>query len=68
MRQGATAGLPKKRIGPPSLGGRVVLTQFVQMSVAFQPRAGCVFLEPLDDLNSFNDIAKKCVKSWKTQV
>ena len=22
----------------------------------------------LDDLNSFNDIAKKCVERWKTQV
>ena len=29
----------------PISGGRVVLTQFVQMSVLFQLRAGCVFLE-----------------------
>ena len=50
MRQGATAGLPKKRNRAPIYGGRVVLTQFVQMSVAFQPRAGCVFLEHLEEL------------------
>ena len=45
MRQGATAGLPKNGIGPPSLGAGIVLRQSVQMSVAFQPRACCVFLE-----------------------
>ena len=45
MRQGATSGLPKKRNRAPISGGRVVLTQFVQMYVAFQLRAGCVFLE-----------------------
>ena len=43
--QGATVGLPKKRNRAPISGGRVVLTQFVQMSVAFQHRAGCVFLD-----------------------
>ena len=46
MQQGATAGFPKKRIRVTISGGRVVLTQCVQMSVAFQPRAGYVFLEP----------------------
>ena len=34
---------PQKRNRAPISGGRVVLTPFVHMSVAFQSRAGCVF-------------------------
>ena len=42
---GSDDRLAKKRNRAPISEGRVVLTQFVQMYVAFQPRAGCVFLE-----------------------
>ena len=37
--------VPKNGIGSPSLGAGIVLTQFVQLSAAVQPRAGCVFLD-----------------------
>ena len=53
MRQGAMAGLPKKRNRAPISGGRVVLTQFAHMSVAFQPHAGCVFLDDASSVASF---------------
>ena len=33
---------PKNGIGPPYLGAGIVWTSFVQLSAAFQPRAGCV--------------------------
>ena len=44
---GSDGRLAQKRNRAPISGDRVVLTQFVQMSVAFQPRSGCVFLEHL---------------------
>ena len=40
---GSDGWLVQKTESGPITGGRVVLTQFVQMYVAFQPRTGCLF-------------------------
>ena len=55
MQQGATATMTQNRNRVPISGDRVVLTQFVQMSVVFQPRAGCVFFEPYSKVECMID-------------
>ena len=56
----------KTESGPPSLGAGIVYPQFVQMYAAFQPRAGCTFLELSGTIIKFIENYIKGRKAYTT--